>query len=155
MKLLHWHALPANLARAPNTVGQHRAWHALCTPRCCKTTWSACKALALGFAIYGRAAWPGLQRRLTQGLAGGRSGGRPSGQLKGHPAKLLTTSYKKPSGAAFDKKRLKDMYLADQCAGTRFVHPTHTSAVFCTPCVPACPVRPVVNQTSAWDMWSA
>ena len=49
----------------------------------------------------------------------GRSGGRPSGKLKGHPAKLLTTSYKKPSGAAFDKKKLMDMYLAVQCAGPR------------------------------------
>ena len=40
-----------------------------------------------------------------------RSGqGRPSGLLKGHPAKLLKSSRVKPSGAVFDRTKLRDMY---------------------------------------------
>ena len=50
-------------------------------------------------------------------IAGCRSGqGRPSGLLKGHPAKLLKSSRVKPSGAVFDRTKLRDMYKSEmQC----------------------------------------
>lgn len=57
---------------------------------------------------------------LLRGLSsfvGCRSGqGRPSGLLKGHPAKLLKSSRVKPSGAVFDRTKLRDMYKTEmQC----------------------------------------
>lgn len=48
---------------------------------------------------------------LLNSVAGCRSGqGKPSGLLRGHPAKLLKSSRVKPSGAVFDRTRLRDMY---------------------------------------------
>ena len=52
-------------------------------------------------------------------LTGCRSGqGRPSGLLKGHPAKLLKSSRVKPSGAVFDRTKLRDMYKSEMLCAT-------------------------------------